>query len=146
MSPLLIALLAGATAAIPVIIALVGLLLPLGRKWVDEHVASKDVEALRAATKGAYLLVSSVSSKTSNTIDDALADILKLVADEFQKARGKDATPAQLEHAARIALSMHTDPSKPSLPVKTAPNDLGAMLRGVTASVASLGNGSHAKK
>ena len=70
-----------------------------------------DQDRLLAATKGAYLVLANVAPSTPITWDDALASLLKRVADEM----GRQLKPLEVKRVKNIALALLADPAKPDL-------------------------------
>lgn len=108
MNPMLLAALAALAAAIPTIIFALGVLLPILRPWVKEHVSAMNRERLFRATKGAYVIVAEIARQTAGTtLDDGLAEVLRLVSNEL----GATLTDDQKRLVTHFALSMHADPT-----------------------------------
>lgn len=102
-----------ATAAAPVALGLLAALVPLLRALGAKDKAATDRAKLAAATKAAYLIVSSVASKTANKFDDNLALVLQLADAEFSQTRGRHMNLEEHREATARAVTMSADPALP---------------------------------
>ena len=137
----LLAALATAAIAAPTTVAVVTLALPFARQWLNAHLTKQEMDILKAAVKGAYLVVSKFAPTTATTLDDQLALLLLHTDEEFQAATGKPMTTSQKIHAAKIGMTMHADPKYPDLKGKA--DDPLAVLHRFTSRLAASGSGAH---
>lgn len=110
MTPFVTAAIAALAVAIPTLIIIAGVLMPLVRQYVDGHLNAADAAKLKSAVKGAYMIVSKIAEATPGfPLDDGLAKVLEIASRELELARGRPLTPQEIDRARLLALSMHAD-------------------------------------
>ncbi len=103
-------ILAAVIAALGTLCTLLVVLAPQLRKWLDLHVSEADVDKLKAALKGAYVIVSRIAEATPGfPLDDGIAKVLEIATREFEAARGRTPTEDEKTVMVHMALSMHAD-------------------------------------
>lgn len=109
--PWQIALAAGLAAILPVLVALLGLALPLIRKWLQASLKAKDAQTLKDVVHGAFIIVSTIAKQTTTTLDDSLAKLLEIADAEFQLITGRPMSELERARAEVVAVTMHADPA-----------------------------------
>lgn len=99
--------------AVPILIGVLGAVIPILRAQAGKDRAAADRAKLHAATKAAYLVMSEVAKKTNTKIDDAIPPLLRMVEQEFFVARGRPLTDAERKEAEAKAVTMSIDPAQP---------------------------------
>jgi hypothetical protein len=113
-SPSLIAAAAAIAAVIPTVLVVLVVVMPTVRAFLNSKLSAHDAEALKAAVKGAYMIVSQVAALTPNMpLDDGVAKMLEIVDTEFKLLKGRPLTPAERSRAGLIGLSMSADERLP---------------------------------
>ena len=101
------AILGGIAAALTGALVIGPFLLPV---WM-RTLSKADRERLLAQTLGAYKVAASIAAKTPSSLDDDVAKILKMVADEAGRSLKDD----EKRFVEGVARATHADPSKPNL-------------------------------
>lgn len=104
--PAVLAALAALAAILPALLLALGVVLPILRPWLRQNVSAVKREELRRMAKGAFYVVADIAKRTPNTLDDSLAEILRLVEREL----GATLDDAQRRQVAAIAIALHADP------------------------------------
>jgi hypothetical protein len=104
--PVVLAAIAALATILPALIVALGVVLPILRPWLKANVSAANLDRLRRATKGAFVIVADIAKRTPTTLDDSLADVLRLVEREL----GVVLDEQQRRQVRAIALAMHADP------------------------------------
>lgn len=99
--------------AVPILVGVLGAVIPILRAQAGKDRAAADQAKLHAATKAAYLVMAEVAKRTNTKIDDAIPPLLRMVEQEFFVARGRRLTEAERLEAEAKAVTMSVDPSQP---------------------------------
>lgn len=107
MHPVLLAIIAGLTAAIPIVITAIKVGGPFAGAWLKAHLAKDDLQRLHASLKGVAVVVSGFAKTTPGfTVDDGFALALDMAADEVGRAIVEKYGVQALSYVA----ALHADP------------------------------------
>lgn len=110
MNPILLAIIAGASAAIPILIAVINVGGPFGREWLKNHVEKQQLQRLHDSLRGVAKIVSAVAAQTPGfKLDDGFAMLLDVLAIEVGKAVVEKYGSSAIVYAA----TLHADAGLP---------------------------------
>lgn len=131
MHPVLLAIIAGLSAAIPVVIAAIKIGGPFAREWLKAHLAKNELQRLHASLRGAAVVVSGFAKTTPGfVVDDGFGQALSFAADEVGIALVEKYGVQSLSYLA----ALHADPEVSK--VHLGEGDLRASLAAAKAKLA----------
>lgn len=132
MHPVVLAIIAGLSAAIPVVIMAIKVGGPFAGEWLKAHLAKGDLQRLHASLKGAAVVVSGFAKTTPGfALDDGFAEVLNLAADEV----GRALVEKYGVQASSYVAALHADPEMSK--VHLGEGDLRASLENAKARLAA---------
>lgn len=136
MNPILLAVIAAVSAAVPTILLLISVGAPQLRAWLKAHVRRQELERLHAAISGAAVVVAAIAKQTPGfTLDDGIAQILAQVSAEV----GKALVEKYGKEAVHYIAALDADERRPDIRVgpSTPPKQVPEVIRRASAAFTS---------